>query len=106
MQVERGMVMRSKRTLTSMGAVLVLGALLAFYARANPLADPPQETTGDACTAAYPLQGAALQPETGLASPSSGQGPAMADLAVDQPAIPPIDARAPAHTEIATFALG
>jgi hypothetical protein len=97
--------MRSKRTLTSMGAVLALGALLAVYARANPPAEPPQEMTGDACAATYPIQGAA-QPETGLVSPSSSQGPAMADPAVDQPVSPPIDARAPAHTEIATFALG
>jgi hypothetical protein len=98
--------MRPTRTLTSMGAVLALGALLAFYARANRPAASPPEMAGDACAAAYPIQAAAQQPEVGPAGPSSSQAQAMADPAVDPPAIPAIDARAPAHTETATFALG
>jgi hypothetical protein len=98
--------MRTKRTLTSMGAVLALGTLLALYARANPPAEPARETPGDACAAAYPIQDTAQQPQDGPATPSSSQGPAMTNLAADQPAIPPIDTRVPAYTETATFALG
>jgi hypothetical protein len=94
--------MTPKRTLTSMGAVLALGALLASYGRTNPVAEPPQEMPGDTCVAAYPMQASAQQPEDGATSPPSSQGPAVADPA----AIPPIDVRAPAHTETATFALG
>jgi hypothetical protein len=94
--------MTPKRTLTSMGALLALGALLAFYARTKPVAEQPQEMPGDTCAAAYPTQAAAQQPEDGPISPSPSQGPAVADSAV----IPSIDARAPAHTETATFALG
>jgi hypothetical protein len=98
--------MTPKRTLASMGAVLALGALLALYARANPAPESPQETPGDACAAAYAIQDAAQQAEEGPAGPSSSQGPAIADPVADQPAIPLIDARAPAHTVTGTFALG
>jgi hypothetical protein len=98
--------MRPTRTLTSIGAVLALGALLAFYARAKPAADPPPETTGDACAAAYPIQAAAQPPGAGPAGPSSSQALAMAAPAAAKAAIPPIDARAPAQTDTATFALG
>lgn len=89
--------MHTKRTLSSMGAVLALGTLLALYARANPPAKPVREAPGDACAAAYPIQDTVQQPQ---------DGPAMANLAADQVAIPPIDAWVPADTETATFALG